>query len=94
MIGLLVYDRRFLGFELNCNTVLVSKLVTKRCTRFARRGGGSVMELPSTTEDTKPCRLSVRAGKKQTLVEASEEMPMMPPCVSGWNQFPNRLATH
>src|SRR5712691_8206173 len=23
-------------------------------------------ELPSTTEDTKPCRLSARAGKKQT----------------------------
>jgi len=40
------------------------------------------------------CDLSARAGKKQTLVEASEEMPMMPPCVSGWNQLPGRLATH
>jgi len=50
-------------------------------------------ELILRKQINKPCRLTARAGKMQTQVEASEEMPMMPPCVLGWNQFPSRLAT-
>ena len=34
------------------------------------------------------------ATRQKPRSHASEEMLMMPPCVSGWNQFPSRLATH
>jgi len=47
---------------------------------------------PRSIETIRRSRTAFRRQEPRS--HASEEMLMMPPCVSGWNQFPSRLATH